>query len=74
MGLAAVPGREKDFLEGLKQAIKYAKAVSCKSIHIMVGRVPDESAATRARHRGTLIENLNSAYKLLKKGLQLFTL
>ena len=35
MGLAAVPGRESDFIDGLKKAISYANAVQCKRIHIM---------------------------------------
>jgi len=39
MGLAAVPGREEDFITGLKQAIEYAKAVNCGNIHIMAGNV-----------------------------------
>ena len=39
MGLAAVPGREEDFVNGLKQAIEYAKAVNCGNIHIMAGNM-----------------------------------
>ena len=35
MGLGAIPGREKEFLEGLEQAIEYALAVNCNQIHIM---------------------------------------
>ena len=49
MGLAAVPGREEDFIIGLKQAIEYAKAASCGNIHIMAGNVA--SGADRAHYR-----------------------
>ena len=62
-----VPGREKDFCDGLKQAIDYAVAVNCKAIHIMVGNFADseENWSTPTNHRATLIKNLNWAAPLL---------
>ena len=41
LGLAAVPGRETEFLSGLKMAIEYAKAANCSKIHIMAGNLPE---------------------------------
>ncbi|XP_073936499.1 putative hydroxypyruvate isomerase isoform X9 [Castor canadensis] len=50
MGLAAVPGRQAAFREGLEQAVLYAKALGCPRIHLMAGRVPQgaDRAAVRA--------------------------
>jgi hydroxypyruvate isomerase len=36
-GLAAVPGRQRDFRDGVKQAVEYANALGCKLIHCMAG-------------------------------------
>ncbi|XP_061744740.1 putative hydroxypyruvate isomerase [Nerophis ophidion] len=40
LGLGAVPGREAEFKQGLDQTLKFAKALDCKRIHLMAGRVP----------------------------------
>jgi hydroxypyruvate isomerase len=47
-GLAAVPGREKDFEAHFDQALEYASALGASVIHIMAGNVPynDRSLAT----------------------------
>jgi len=42
-GLGAVPGREADFEQGFAKALDYAKAASCKMIHVTAG-VPAEGS------------------------------
>ena len=39
-GLAALPGRQAEFREGLKQALEYAAALSCPRLHLMAGLAP----------------------------------
>ncbi|MBU2286704.1 MAG: hydroxypyruvate isomerase family protein [Gammaproteobacteria bacterium] len=36
-GLACMPGREKEFREGVQKALDYAAALDCPRIHIMAG-------------------------------------
>jgi hydroxypyruvate isomerase len=42
-GLAALPGREADFRQALKQSLEYAEAIGCPFIHPMAG-VPAEGS------------------------------
>lgn len=54
-GLAALPGREKDFRQGLEQAIQVCQATGCQSIHVMAGfPAPAQQAAAGQ----TLLQNL----------------
>ncbi len=39
-GLAAVPGREAEFREGLSRALDYAAALGCGQVHVMAGILP----------------------------------
>lgn len=39
-GLAAVPGREAEFREGVSRALDYAAALSCRQVHVMAGILP----------------------------------
>jgi len=39
-GLAAVPGREAEFREGLSRALDYAGALNCPQVHVMAGILP----------------------------------
>ncbi|MGH7066284.1 MAG: 2-oxo-tetronate isomerase [Acetobacteraceae bacterium] len=39
-GLAAVPGREAEFREGLSRALDYASALGCRQVHVMAGILP----------------------------------
>ncbi|MGH7080750.1 MAG: 2-oxo-tetronate isomerase [Acetobacteraceae bacterium] len=39
-GLAAVPGREAEFREGLSRALDYATALGCPQVHVMAGILP----------------------------------
>lgn len=36
-GIAALPGMEVEFRDGLRQAVSYAKALACSDVHIMSG-------------------------------------
>ncbi len=39
-GLAALPGREQEFRAGVAQAIEYATALNCHTVHVIAGVVP----------------------------------
>jgi 2-dehydrotetronate isomerase len=61
-GTAAMPGREHDFAAGFATALRYAKALSCKRLHVMAGNIPaDADVERRARQRSTLVRNLRYA-------------
>lgn len=69
-GIAALPGREAEFLEGLDKAIRYAKATNCKRLHVMAGKVPLDaqgkeniSQADRLIMKQTYLKNLKLAAK-----------
>lgn len=55
-GIAALPGREREFREGFQRALEYAAALDCPRIHCMAGLAA--SGADRARMRATYLENL----------------
>ena len=57
-GLAALPGREKDFQEAFSEALDYAETLDCKRIHVMSGitRGSNQTEADR-----TLLTNLEYA-------------
>ncbi|XP_008843579.1 putative hydroxypyruvate isomerase [Nannospalax galili] len=67
MGLGAVPGRQAAFREGLEQAVRYAKALGCRRIHLMAGRVPRgaDRAAVRGEMEAVFLENLRHAAGVL---------
>ena len=60
-GLAAVPGRERDFAALFAQALDYASVIGARAIHCMAGTVPPEQrpAAERA-----FVANLTRAAEL----------
>jgi len=58
-GLAAVPGREKEFAEALAVAIHYAKALDCPRIHAMAGVAPEGLKAEDCE--ATFVANLAMA-------------
>ena len=39
-GIAALPGRQAEFREGLKRALDYAAALACPRLHVMAGLTP----------------------------------
>ncbi|MCU0986103.1 MAG: hydroxypyruvate isomerase family protein [Acetobacteraceae bacterium] len=61
-GLAALPGREQAFLDGVKKALDYATAIGCPRLHAMAGLVPE--GADRAEMAATYRRNLEQAAAL----------
>lgn len=61
-GLACVPGREAEFLDGIGLALRYAQALQCPRIHVMAGLVP--AGHTRESVRATFVTNLRAAARL----------
>ncbi|MBV8141245.1 MAG: TIM barrel protein [Verrucomicrobia bacterium] len=57
-GLAAVPGREKDFREMFGQALDYAETLACQRIHVMSGITRDVNPTEADR---TFLANLEYA-------------
>ncbi|TVK90577.1 putative hydroxypyruvate isomerase [Bagarius yarrelli] len=69
LGLGAVPGREQDFRQGLAQAVQYAKALDCKRIHVMAGRVPAGAKLSEVglEMERIFVQNLKHAANVLSK-------
>ena len=57
-GLAAVPGRERDFATHFRQALDYAAAIGGRAVHCLAGMVPPEQRPAAER---TFIANLARA-------------
>lgn len=67
-GLACLPGREKEFREGVVTALAYAQALECPRIHVMAGLVP--AGQERADLRGTYVANLRwAAQEAAQRGI-----
>ena len=64
-GIASLPGRERQFRDGVDLALRYAEALGTPCIHAMAGRVP--AGADRARHRVVFVDNLRYAAAELGK-------
>lgn len=60
-GLAAVPGRERDFVALFKQSLDYASIIGARAIHVMTGAVPDGDRDDAER---TFVANLARAADL----------
>ncbi|MGN8251496.1 hydroxypyruvate isomerase family protein [Pseudomonas sp. SMV7] len=43
-GFAAVAGKEAEFRDGLRQAVRYARTLACTDVHLMSGVTHDEGA------------------------------
>ncbi|XP_034002277.1 putative hydroxypyruvate isomerase [Trematomus bernacchii] len=69
LGLGAVPGREAEFRQGLDLALKYARALECKRIHLMAGRVPmgSQRKAVAKEMEAVFVQNLKYAADILSK-------
>lgn len=61
-GLASLPGREQEFLDGVGKALDYATALNCPRIHAMAGLLGDETK--RSAHTDIYIKNLSDALEL----------
>lgn len=69
-GIGAVPGREREFRDGIATALRYAEALGTPTLHAMAGLVP--AGVDRARCRATYLENLRlAARETAAKGLTL---
>ncbi|HEX4259662.1 MAG TPA: 2-oxo-tetronate isomerase [Acetobacteraceae bacterium] len=65
-GLAALPGRQAAFRDGVRQALDYAHALDCRMVHCMAGIVPahvpyDTAAATYAANLAWAAEQAQPA-------------
>jgi 2-dehydrotetronate isomerase len=69
-GLAALPGREQQFRDGVGRAIAYATASGCRTIHAMAGLWPQGS--DKGEGERVYLDNLRyAADRLLPEGLTL---
>ena len=69
-GIACLPGREREFQDGVGKAIEYAKALKCPRLNCLVGKTPAGVAPEKVRH--TLVSNLRfAAAALEKEGIRL---
>jgi hydroxypyruvate isomerase len=59
-GIACLPGREKEFREGVEQAIAYAEAVHCPRLNCLAGL-----ASADREHFAVLVENVRFAARRL---------
>lgn len=64
-GIACIPGREREFQEGVGKAIEYAKALKCPQVNCLAGLTPPNAPADKVRQ--TLIANLRFAAAALEK-------
>jgi hydroxypyruvate isomerase len=62
-GIACIPGREKEFREGIDTALEYARELKTGKLHAMAGIIPQGKSPVEARL--TLIENLSVAAERL---------
>jgi 2-dehydrotetronate isomerase len=61
-GIAALPGREEEFVESFATALRYARAVKSPRIHVMAGVMPAGIDAERKNlARSTFVRNLRHA-------------
>jgi hydroxypyruvate isomerase len=64
-GLAAIPGRENDFITAMNLSVQYAKELNCKRIHIMSGILGKNTCKEKGLM--TLENNLRKIIPLLEK-------
>ena len=55
-GFGADPARRDEFRRSVDQALEYARATDCKTLHLMAGKIPPDS--DRGAWTETLVENL----------------
>ena len=69
-GIACIPGREREFRDGVEQAIRYATTLGCTQLNCLVGITPKGEEAERVE--ATLLENLRQAdARLAEEGIDL---
>jgi hydroxypyruvate isomerase len=62
-GIASLPGREAEFLDGIRTALGYMQALGCPRLHVMAGLLP--AGADRQRHLQQFVHCLQQAADLL---------
>ena len=66
-GIACLPGREREFREGVERAIEYASAVGCQRLNCIAGLAPVDRA-----HFEVLVANVrHAARRLGEVGIEL---
>ena len=69
-GIACLPGREREFREGVERAIEYARAAGCPRMNCLAGVAPQ--GVPRERLQEVFVENLRyAAGKLRAAGIRL---
>ncbi len=69
-GIAALPGRESEFRDGVARALLYAEVTGCRTLHAMAGIWPQ--GRERAEGERVYAENLNfAADRLAAEGITL---
>ncbi|GHC16965.1 hydroxypyruvate isomerase [Kushneria pakistanensis] len=69
-GLAALPGREREFRDSVETAIRYARALNCPRVHAMAG-VAGEGADIQTM-QDTYLDNIRfAARRLQEEGITL---
>lgn len=58
-GIASLPGREREFDEGLETVVQYIEAGDCRRVHVMAGLLPE--GADRQRHLDQFIASIARA-------------
>ncbi|MBU9360738.1 TIM barrel protein [Burkholderia multivorans] len=65
LGIAAAPGREREFLERLEIAFSYIDASGCRTLHVLAGKRPAGTAQEDCDE--TLVRNLEVAALLASR-------
>ncbi|HLX97583.1 MAG TPA: 2-oxo-tetronate isomerase [Roseiarcus sp.] len=69
-GMAALPGREDEFMKSLERALPYARATKCRRLHAMAGNWPE--GQDRREGRAVYVANLrHAADRLAEEGVTL---
>lgn len=58
-GIASLPGRERDFDQGLDTVVQYLKTSDCRRVHVMAGLLP--AGADRRAHLQCFVRSLGRA-------------
>lgn len=63
LGFAAIPGEEENFKKSIEETIKYAKALDCKMIHVMSGKVESPKAANDVIYEKNMLYAVDKCQK-----------
>ena len=69
-GIACIPGREREFQDGVGTAIEYASALGCRQLNCLVG-VPPAGVSRDQAHETTVANLRFAASKLAGAGIRL---